>query len=120
MTSEERTAYMLLSQYRSMASRVRELEERRTRCRSTPVGGGRTAHIGELYTMALSDATGKLEKIIQTIDRMGSEQHKRVLELRYIDGRSWTAIGERMHVSRTTLHRLHIGALKDFYSCYNP
>ena len=123
MTSEEKTAYMLLSQYKSMASRVTELEARvakarKAAARASPSEGEQISNIEEMYSAALGDLSAKIGQIMLCIDTMCYEQHKRVLELRYIDGRPWATICNRMHLSRSAIHRLHINALKEFYSCY--
>ena len=114
---------MLLSQYRSLASRVDELEKRtlkarKSAARAAPSEGEQIRRLGETYSAALKESTERLKSIMQSINRMGSEQHKRVLELRYIDGKPWASICTRMHLSRSAVHRLHIGALKEFYACY--
>ena len=52
--------------------------------------------------------------IQNAIDAMRDEREKRLLELRYIDGRSWASVMTRMEIGETWSRVIHDSALEHF------
>lgn len=48
------------------------------------------------------------------LNKMENGEERTLLSLRYVEHMTWDEIGERLHVSRRTAHRIHDSALKNF------
>lgn len=57
-------------------------------------------------------------KIQECINRMEDEREKRLLELRYIDGRSWVRVCTRLEISDTWSKMIHRSACEHFAQAY--
>ena len=53
------------------------------------------------------------EEIVNTIEKLSSENQKDVLKHRYIDLMSWNVICNTMHYSWKQIHRIHNDALRN-------
>lgn len=56
-------------------------------------------------------------EIIAAIHRLGNTEEEEVLELRYIQGKSWEYICAKMHYGETKVFGLHREALKKIIIC---
>lgn len=54
------------------------------------------------------------DEISTAIDKLESPDEQMVLRYRYLDRCSWEEIEHTMHVSKSTVHRLHGSALQNF------
>ena len=70
----------------------------------------------------LDEAIGRLMaeryRIQAAIDRMEDAREQRLLELRYIDGRSWAGVMTRMEISESWSRKIHADALSHFAEIY--
>lgn len=55
-------------------------------------------------------------RIQGAIDRIPEKDQRSLLDMRYIDGRRWIYIMDRLHISETTSRRMHRAALVAFYA----
>ena len=140
MTDKDLQAKRALQSFRQMnrrisekAERIRALREAATR--STPSleaervsGTGDRSRVEAAMIRAidlerqLDEAIGRLNaerfRIQGAIDRMEDAREQRLLELRYIDGRSWVSVMTRMGINESTSFRLHRSALLSFAELY--
>lgn len=115
------------------AERIRALREAATR--STPSleaervsGTGDRSRVEAAMIRAidlerqLDDAIDRLNaeryRIQDAIDRMADAREQRLLELRYIDGRSWKSVMTRMGISESWSRKIHADALSHFAEIY--
>ena len=68
---------------------------------------------------SLSDLIVQRYQIQAAINEIGSDEEKILLELRYIDNRSWSQVMKEMSISETTSFRIHERALEDFWKNYS-
>ncbi len=57
-------------------------------------------------------------RIQNAIDRIEDIDQRTLLDMRYIDGKRWLFIMDRLHISERTSHRLHCAALEAFAAAY--
>lgn len=68
---------------------------------------------------AMIDDLNERRRMIQdAIHAMADEREKRLLELRYIDGRSWVSVTMRMEISEAYSYVIHESALNHFAELY--
>lgn len=136
MTDSAYRAKQALQEYRQIEKRVQEKTERlatlmssATRTTSS-LDGERVNGTGErsrleASVITLMDLEAQLDKSIDeknarrhaiqnAIDAMKDEREARLLELRYIDGRSWVNVMMRMEISETWSRVIHESALNHF------
>ena len=70
------------------------------------------------YVRASTRYGTELRKRIEQIQRMGNNQHIKILTLRYIDGLRWEEIACKTHYSFRHVTRLHGQALAAFTALY--
>lgn len=58
-------------------------------------------------------------RIQEAINRIQGDEQKRLLELRYIDGKTWKCVQRTMHISKTQSYRIHCEAVEMFGKTYN-
>lgn len=136
MTDEAYRAKQVLQEYRQLERRVSEKTERlaalmasATRATSsteaTRVSGTGARSRVEQAVITIIDLESQLDKSIDqknaqrhaiqnAIDAMKDEREARLLELRYIDGRSWASVMTRMEISETWSRVIHESALAHF------
>lgn len=141
MTEEGRQAYDLLRRYRQMNERERELMDRIARCHdaatraTSTITAARASGASERSRLESAEVSAMdLERQLQrtmatemakrlriqaAINAVECIELRRLLELRYIDGKRWEWINAHMHISRTTSQRWHNMALEDFWTAYN-
>lgn len=56
---------------------------------------------------------------VRLIDKLPNELHKEALELRYLDGKSWTRIAREMHYSKRRVYQLHSAALAELQQVFD-
>lgn len=61
----------------------------------------------EKYNAAIEQLYRKAAIIETAIELVEDPMQRRILRLRYIDGRSWRAIGARVHLAEASLYRIH-------------
>ena len=140
MDCEARAAIEVLRNYRHLERRMAEIQERIARCHelatratSSMAAGAISGTPGrsrvENESVKILDLERQMERtygelvrkqyaIQAAIDAMPSEAYKRMLELRYLDGKTWEAIMRAMHLSRASSFRMHEAALINFYGHY--
>ena len=139
MSPDAYKAMTILQGYRHLLARNEEIRERKARLLARATGTSYIAGGGGFYgfnsskperaAVQLPELEQQLEDmehrtfeerhmIQAAIDRMDCEIYKRLLELRYIDGKLWTPINQKLHISRSCSQRYHIAALESFYCCY--
>lgn len=136
MTDEAYRAKQVLQEYRQLERRVSEKTERlaalmasATRATSsteaTRVSGTGARSRVEQAVITIIDLESQLDKSIDqknaqrhaiqnAIDAMKDEREARLLELRYIDGRSWASVMTRMGIGETYSRVIHESALAHF------
>lgn len=136
MTDEAYRAKQALQEYRQLERRVSEKTERlaalmasATRATSsteaTRVSGTGARSRVEQAVITIIDLESQLDKSIDqknaqrhaiqnAIDAMKDEREARLLELRYIDGRSWASVMTRMGIGETYSRVIHESALAHF------
>lgn len=136
MTDEAYRAKQVLQEYRQLERRVSEKTERlaalmasATRATSsteaTRVSGTGARSRVEQAVITIVDLESQLDKSIDqknaqrhaiqnAIDAMKDEREARLLELRYIDGRSWASVMTRMGIGETYSRVIHESALAHF------
>lgn len=136
MTDEAYRAKQVLQEYRQLERRVSEKTERlaalmasATRANSsteaTRVSGTGARSRVEQAVITIIDLESQLDKSIDqknaqrhaiqnAIDAMKDEREARLLELRYIDGRSWASVMTRMGIGETYSRVIHESALAHF------
>ena len=136
MTDEAYRAKQVLQEYRQLERRVSEKTERlaalmasATRANSsteaTRVSGTGARSRVEQAVITIIDLESQLDKSIDqknaqrhaiqnAIDAMKDEREARLLELRYIDGRSWASVMTRMGIGETWSRVIHESALAHF------
>lgn len=62
----------------------------------------------------IDEYMSRRQMISEAIDRMQIEEHRLMLSMRYIRGRSWEQIAEDMHISERQCYRIHGYALAAF------
>lgn len=62
----------------------------------------------------IDDLRARRFAIHNAIDAMQDTREKRILELRYIDGRSWVNVMMKMEISETWSKTIHASALEHF------
>ena len=139
MSEEARAAAEMLKEYQHYKRRIAELKERIAILESQAtsatykmsqinVHSSRAGSKPECAAISIADIEAQLQTevdtmlskrvVIQnTINCMTNELYKRMLELKYIDGRKWAAVNCRLHISRQHSTRIHIKALEQFYAC---
>jgi hypothetical protein len=140
MTDKAYEAQKVLRQYRDADRRITELYERIARLREAGTratstwsatrasGTGNRSNVENAAISAVDlelqldgeiDRLNLMRRQIQdAIDQMEDERLKRLLELRYIDHRSWTYIMIRMEIERRWSFILHERALEAFHEKY--
>ena len=136
MTDLAYKAKQALYEYRQLEKRVSEKGERiqslmDSATRSTPsfeaerVSGTsehsrlETAMIRKIdlerqLDKSIDDLNRRRYEIQNAIDAMQDAREARLLELRYIDGRSWASVTTRMEISETWSKTIHASALEHF------
>lgn len=128
-----------LSQYYSSRMKKQQLERRLKNIRAemnTPIGGhgyrpvnyGGTNKVSEgaaAFTYRIGEIETRIEeqkecveeallKVMDIIDLLNEDSMERmILELRFIDCKSWAAIGKEMHLSRSSLFFYQDKGLKE-------
>lgn len=51
------------------------------------------------------------DKAMGVIMQVGNQTHQAILRLRYVEGKTWTAISDEMHYSESRCYALHMLAL---------
>lgn len=137
---EAREALEILCNYRHIDRRVAEIYDRIARYRETATRATASMTAGnisgtpgrsrvETEAIKIVDLEHQLDDTIddlnarryaiqRAINAMPNEEHKRMLELRYMDGKQWAVIMRRLSISRSTSYRMHWAALREFYECY--
>lgn len=140
MTDKARAAVDILRDYRHYDRRIDEIQSRIAMCRDMATratssynagcasGTSGRSHVETAVTQivdlerqmqrTIADAVQRRTAVQNAINCLGSEANKRMLELRYMDGRSWQYIMQVMYISRTTSYRIHIQALEEFWDAY--
>ena len=140
MTDEAYKAKRVLKDYRQLDKRISEMNERigslmdrATRATASMEAervsgtGARsnveTAVVTKLQLEeqldAMIDDLNERRRMIQdAIHAMADEREKRLLELRYIDGRSWVSVTMRMEISEAYSYVIHESALNHFAELY--
>ena len=54
------------------------------------------------------------KQISKAIESVSSREERLLLTYRYFNNCTWEEIGEKLHVSNRTVHRIHASALKNF------
>lgn len=140
MTIEAREAQKTLQSLAHIVGRIKDVSERiehfeELATRVTQSGGrngsgGRNRSRVEAGVVGMVDLEAKLDndykllverrdKIWRAIRSMSDEEEKRMIELKYSDGRSWVDVMQRMHISRSSSFRIHERALLSFWIQYN-
>lgn len=136
MTDQAYRAKGVLQEFRQLSKRIREKQERvaalmDSATRATPsLEAERVSGTGEhsrleaamIRKIDLENQLGRgIEELNQrrfdiqnAIDAMRDEREKRLLELRYIDGRSWASVMTRMEISETWSRVIHDSGLEHF------
>ena len=133
-------AKRVLSGYRHESRRIEEMRARIAQVRETTtratfsaeavrIGGSGNRSRVECCAVQLIDLEEQLDRMIDesirercaiqsTIRGLEDARERRLLELRYIDGRSWHTVNWRLEVSETTSRRVHAEALAHFAAQY--
>ena len=110
--------YEFLSQYIPVCERIRMNKESMLRAekRSAEFGGKAEKWAGDYQDRLYSETEEliKLRYLIEnTVERcFCTENERKVLYKRYIQGKKWTEIADEMLYSLQHLHRLNVSALK--------
>lgn len=136
MTDSAYRAKQALQEYRQLEKRVQEKTERlaalmASATRTTAsLDGERVSGTGERSRLeaavitkveleqqldkSIDEKNARLHAIQNAIDAMKDEREARLLELRYIDGRSWVNVMTRMEIGETWSRVIHESALAHF------
>jgi len=136
MTDSAYRAKQVLQEYRQLEKRVQEKTERlaalmASATRTTAsLDGERVSGTGERSRLeaavitkvelekqldkSIDEKNARLHAIQNAIDAMKDEREARLLELRYIDGRSWANVMMRMEIGETWSRVIHESALAHF------
>lgn len=136
MTDKAYKAKALLLKYRQLDREIREKGDRiqhlfESATRSTPsIEAERVSGTGEQSRLEqamirkvdlerqLDDRINELRRqnyeIQNAIDSMEDPRERRILNLRYLEGRSWAAVMTRMEISETWSRAIHTSALEHF------
>lgn len=136
MTDAAYRAKQALQEYRQLEKRVQEKTERlaalmASATRTTAsLDGERVSCTGERSRLeaavitkveleqqldkSIDEKNARLHAIQNAIDAMKDEREARLLELRYIDGRSWVNVMTRMEIGETWSRVIHESALAHF------
>lgn len=136
MTDSAYRAKQALQEYRQLEKRVQEKTERlaalmASATRTTAsLDGERVSGTGERSRLeaavitkveleqqldkSIDEKNARLHAIQNAIDAMKDEREARLLELRYIDGRSWANVMMRMEIGETWSRVIHESALAHF------
>lgn len=136
MTDAAYRAKQALQEYRQLEKRVQEKTERlaalmASATRTTAsLDGERVSGTGERSRLeaavitkveleqqldkSIDEKNARLHAIQNAIDAMKDEREARLLELRYIDGRSWANVMMRMEIGETWSRVIHESALAHF------
>lgn len=140
MTDKAYRAKRILADYRKLnrlvqekTGRLAELTESATRATSSfeaerISGTGERSRIESLMIRKIDlerqlDASiDKLNldryRIQDAIDSIENADQRSLLDMRYIDGRRWLYIMDRLHIGETTSRRIHHAALEAFMDAY--
>lgn len=141
MTDEAYRAKLLLQDFRRINRLVQEKKERladlmesATRATSSyeaerVSGSGERSRVETLMNRKidlerqLGSSIERLDaeryRIQAAIDRVEDKDQRSLLDLRYIDGKRWLFIMDRLHVGETTSRRIHHAALDAFMRAYD-
>lgn len=139
MREETYQAITILKSLRHKRGRIEDIRIRIVECRERATRG--SSSLSETYVKG--SVSSRIENAIITIDdlerqlreteeclnleryriqeainRIQGDEQRRLLELRYIDGKTWKCVQRTMHISKTTSYRLHCDALEQFYRIY--
>ena len=136
MTDAAYRAKQALQEYRQLEKRVQEKTERlaalmASATRTTAsLDGEHVSGTGERSRLeaavitkveleqqldkSIDEKNARLHAIQNAIDAMKDEREARLLELRYIDGRSWANVMMRMEIGETWSRVIHESALAHF------
>lgn len=136
MTDAAYRAKQALQEYRQLEKRVQEKTERlaalmASATRTTAsLDGEHVSGTGERSRLeaavitkveleqqldkSIDEKNARLHAIQNAIDAMKDEREARLLELRYIDGRSWVNVMTRMEIGETWSRVIHESALAHF------
>jgi len=140
MTDAAYRAKQALQEYRQLEKRVQEKTERlaalmASATRTTAsLDGERVSGTGERSRLevavitkveleqqldkSIDEKNARLHAIQNAIDAMKDEREARLLELRYIDGRSWVNVMMKMEIGDTWSKTIHASALEHFAEIY--
>ena len=54
------------------------------------------------------------KQVSGSVEKVSDREERLLLTYRYLNNCTWEEIGERLHVSNRTVHRIHASALKNF------
>lgn len=140
MTDAAYRAKRELQSYRQLDKRISEMRERvaaiaERATRATPSleaervsGSGDRSRVEQAVAAKvdlerqlsgmIADLDARRKAIQDAIHAMQDEREKRLLELRYIDGRSWVSVTMRMEISEAYSYVIHESALNHFAELY--
>ena len=140
MTDEAYKAKRVLKDYRQLDKRISEMTERiaslmdrATRATASieaerVSGTGTRSNVESAVVTKLQleqqldamidDLRARRRAIQDAVDAMTDMREQRLIELRYIDGRSWVSVMMKMEISEPTSRRIHYSALESFYAKY--
>lgn len=98
-----------LQTYRALKREVRQLDRLMRSPEAEATVRGKT--IGSLYKAKRDRLAATQKQIEDAIDALDITERV-ILRAKYIEGRSWTAICQEVHYSRTSAIRIHDRALK--------
>lgn len=78
----------------------------------------RAVEVEQKLQRVIGNIEEALEFRVWLIEQMQDEWEKTILTERYINGRDWDEIQDRMHYSRTSMFELHGRALQSFWKIY--
>lgn len=68
---------------------------------------------------SIDELNARRYRIQNAIDRIEDPDQRSLLDMRYIDGKRWLFIMDRLHVGETTSRRVHHAALEAFMRAYD-
>ena len=68
---------------------------------------------------SIDELNARRYRIQDAIDRVEDPDQRSLLDMRYIDGKRWLFIMDRLHVGETTSRRIHHAALEAFMRAYD-
>ena len=110
----ERLAALMESATRATASMEAERISgtgERSRLEATMV---RKIDLERQLDASIDKLTAERYRIQDAIDAMSDLDQRRLLDMRYIDGKRWMFIMDQLHISEPTSHRMHRAALESF------